>query len=157
MRLKNFLRSFVLLFFIFSVNSADISNQEKEKLRYVQKVQGAANILAGVTLLCDPINSAQFIAAQSLFMSTLDLVNFKVVDLENEETKNKAMGHFLSASLNASAAYSILYGAAEDYFTSDPKYIYFGSMLLIGAGVILFCIRKLSNFVWFHFLLTVLM
>ena len=132
MRLKIFLRSFVVLFFIFSVNSADISNQEEEKanFRFLQKVQGAANILAGATLFCDPIDSSQFIAAQALFMSTLDLANFKVVDLENEETKNKAMGHLLSASLNASAAYSILYGTAEYYFTCDPKYIYFGSMLL---------------------------
>ena len=78
MRLKIFLRSFVVLFFIFSVNSADISNQEEEKanFRFLQKVQGAANILAGATLFCDPIDSSQFIAAQALFMSTLDLANY---------------------------------------------------------------------------------
>jgi hypothetical protein len=137
MRLKNFLRSFVLLFFIFSVNSADISNQEKEneKLRYLQKVQGTANILAGVTLFCDPLESAQFIAAEALFLLSADLFHLCAADLENEETKKKAISHFKSAALNASAAYSILYGTAEYYFTSDPKYIYFGSMLLVTAGV----------------------
>ncbi len=137
MRLKNFLRSFVLLFFIFSVNSADISNQEKEneKLRYLQKVQGAANILAGVTLFCDPLESAQFIAAEALFLLSADLFHLCAADLENEETKKKAISHLKSAALNATAVYSILYGAAEYYLVCDPKYIYFGSMLLIGAGV----------------------
>jgi hypothetical protein len=41
-------------------------------------------------------------------MSTMDLANFNVTDLENEETKKKAKGLLLSASLNAIAAYSIL-------------------------------------------------
>lgn len=138
MHLKIVLRNFIFLFLVFAVNSMDAPNELEEKnakSRFFQKVQGAASIIAGGALICDPIESAQIIAAQALFMSTIDLANFNVADLENEETKNKAMGHLLSASLNASAAYSILYGAAEYYFTCDPKYIYFGSMLLVSAGV----------------------
>ena len=139
MRLKNFLRSFVFLFFIFSVNSAEAPalNQleEKENLYYLKKVQGATNILAGVTLFCDPVENAQFIAAEAIFLLLVDLFHLCAADLENEETKKKAISHFKSASLNASAAYSILYGTAEYYLACDPKYIYFGSMLLIGAGV----------------------
>ncbi len=91
--------------------------------------------LQGGALICDPIESAQFIAAEALFLSMINLSHFNDADLENEETKKKAMSHLLSAALNATAAYSILYGAAEYYFACDPKYIYFGSMLLIGAGV----------------------
>ncbi len=109
--------------------------EKNAKSHFFQKVQGAASVFAGGTLIYDPTESAQIIAAQALFMSTVDLANFNVADLENEETKNKAMGHLLSASLNASAAYSILYGATEYYFTCDPKYIYFGSMLLVSAGI----------------------
>ncbi len=137
MHLKIVLRSFLLLFFVFSINSADIANQEEEKENFcfLQKVQGCAGIIAGLTLICDPIRSAQIVATQALFMSTINFSNFNEADLENEESKKKAMGHLLSASLNASAAYSILYGATEYYFTCDPKYIYFGSMLLVSAGI----------------------
>lgn len=140
MHLKSLLQGFIFLFFIFFINSAEAQalnqqEEENEKLCYLQKVQGAANILAGVTLFCDPVESAQFIAAEALFLLSVDLFHLCATDLENEETKKKAISHFKSAALNATAAYSILYGAAEYYFACDPKYIYFGSMLLIGAGV----------------------
>jgi hypothetical protein len=126
MHLKIILRNFIFLFLVLSVNSMDAPNELAEKnakSHFFQKVQGAASVFAGGALICDPIESAQFIAAEALFLSMINLSHFNDADLENEETKKKAMSHLLSAALNATAAYSILYGAAEYYFACDPKYI----------------------------------